>query len=51
MARKPRPPKTLLAALKKAAREEFGIQPTRMSKNRKKYVRSREKRRGAVTEE
>ena len=45
MARKPRQPKTLLAALKKAAREEFGIQPTRRTANRKKYVRSREKRR------
>lgn len=44
MSRKRRQPKTLLAALKKAARQEFGFQPTRISKNRRKYTRSREKR-------
>lgn len=44
MARKRRQPKTLLAALKKAARQEFGFQPTRISKNRRKYTRNREKR-------
>ncbi len=44
MARKRRQPKTLLAALKKAARQDFGFQPTRISKNRRKYDRSREKR-------
>lgn len=43
MARKRRQPKTLLAALKKAARQEFGFQPTRISKNRRKYAKSREK--------
>jgi len=44
---KPRhkPPKDAVKALKKAAREEFGMEVTRMSSNRKKYVRSREKRR------
>lgn len=31
-------------ALKRAAREEFGFQPTRISSNRKKYVRNRENR-------
>lgn len=33
-----------LKALKRAAREEFGFQPTRISSNRKKYARSRENR-------
>lgn len=31
-------------ALKRAVREEFGFQPTRISSNRKKYARSRENR-------
>lgn len=31
-------------ALKRAAREEFGFRPTRISSNRKKYTRSRENR-------
>lgn len=31
-------------ALKRAAREEFGFEPTRISSNKTKYSRSREKR-------
>lgn len=38
---KPRDP---VKALKKAARDAFGFQVTRISENRKKYARSREKR-------
>ena len=37
-------PSDSLKALKSAAREEFGFEPTRISKNQKKYSRSREKR-------
>lgn len=37
-------PKNPLKALKNAARDEFGFEPTRISKNQKKYSRSREKR-------
>lgn len=36
--------KNAIKALKKAAREDFGFQPTRISANRKKYNRAREKR-------
>ena len=32
-----------LKALKKAARDDFGFEPPRISKNKKKYSRSREK--------
>ena len=31
-------------ALKRAAREDFGFQPTHITSNKRKYVRSREKR-------
>lgn len=37
-------PKNPIRAMKKAARDEFGFGPTRISKNQKKYSRSREKR-------
>ena len=37
-------PKDPVKALKRAAREEFGFQPTRIAANRTKYSRSREKR-------
>lgn len=36
-------PSDPVKALKRAARDEFGFEPTRISKNRKKYSRSREK--------
>ena len=44
MKAKHKPPKDPLKALKNAARKEFGFQVTRIASNRKKYVRSREKR-------
>lgn len=37
-------PKNPLKALKRAARDEFGFEPTRISSNKAKYARSREKR-------
>ena len=33
----------LIKALKRAAREEYGFEPTKISSNRRKYSRSREK--------
>ena len=37
-------PSTPVKSLKKAAREEFGFEPTKISSNRTRYSRSREKR-------
>lgn len=37
-------PSDPVKALKRAARDEFGFEPNRISKNQKKYSRSREKR-------
>lgn len=37
-------PSDPVKALKRAARDEFGFQPTRISANKAKYSRSREKR-------
>lgn len=39
-----KPPKDAVKALKKAAREAFGFQRVRITRNGRKYVRSREKR-------
>ena len=39
-----RNPKEPVKALKRAARDEFGLQPTRISSNLAKYARSRENR-------
>ena len=37
-------PKDPIKALKRAARDEFGLQPTRIASSLAKYARSREKR-------
>ena len=36
-------PKNVIKALKRAAREDFGLEPTHITSNRRKYARSREK--------
>jgi len=40
---KKRKEEDLIKALKRAARREFGMEPTRIASNKKKYARSREK--------
>ena len=44
-------PSDPVKALKRATRDEFGFEPTRISKNQKKYSRSREKRSWMIEED
>ena len=36
------PPKNPVKALKRAARDAYGLEPTRITRNNRKYARSRE---------